>query len=197
MLPLFPYNGLLRPALMLLAIGLSFFLLHRTRNKPCYRKLLLLTYLGYAFFLLYATFLSRSVAQFYSYRLELMRSARNAFSVDGGIWSLIHGDFAAIRLDSPQSLEGILINLLLMAPVGYLLPMAAAVRGKAVRCWQVVLCGASLSAAIEIVQLITRLGMLDVDDWVFNTVGTAIGYFLYRHFFRQFFRQEEKGRDIR
>ena len=72
MLPLFPYNGLLRPALMLLAIGLSFFLLHRTRNKPCYRKLLLLTYLGYAFFLLYATFLSRSVAQFYSYRLELI-----------------------------------------------------------------------------------------------------------------------------
>ena len=129
MLPLFPYNGLLRPALMLLAIGLSFFLLHRTRNKPCYRKLLSLTCLGYAFFLLYATFLSRSVAQFYSYRLELMRSARNAFSVDGGIWSLIHGDFAAIRLDSPQSMEGILSNLLRMAPVGSWLPVAAAVRG--------------------------------------------------------------------
>lgn len=185
MLPLFPYNGLLRPALMLVGMGLAFLVLYRMRERPCHGKLLCLACLGYAFFLLYATFLSRSVAQFYSYRLELMQSARNAFRIDGGLWSLVRGDFAAIRLDDPQSLEGILINLLLMAPAGYLLPMVAAARGKAVRGWQVILCGAVLSATIEIIQLITRLGMLDVDDWVFNTLGTAMGYALYRHFFEQ------------
>lgn len=185
LLPLFPYNGLLRPALMLVGMGLAFFVLYRTRQRPCHGKLLLSACLGYAFFLLYATFLSRSVAQFYAYRLELMQSARNAFSIDGGLWSLVRGDFAAIRLDDPQSLEGILINLLLMAPVGYLLPMAAAARGKAVRGWQVMLCGAALSALVEVVQLITRLGMLDVDDWVLNTLGAAMGYLLYRQFFRQ------------
>lgn len=190
MLPLFPYNGLLRPALMLVGMGLAFFMLYRTRQRPCYRKLLCLACLCYAFFLLYATFLSRSVAQFYSYRLELMRSARSAFSIDGGLWSLIHGDFAAIRLDDPQSLEGILINLLLMVPVGYLFPMVIVAHGKAVRGWQVILCGAALSALIEGLQLITRLGMLDVDDWVFNVAGTAMGDLLYRLFFKPGQRSE-------
>lgn len=191
MLPLFPYNGLLRPALMLVGMGLAFFVLCRTWKRPCFRKLLLLACLGYACFLLYATFLSRSVAQTYSYRLELMGSARQAFSVKGGLWLLIRGDFSAVHLDDPQSLEAIAVNLLLMVPVGYLFPMAAAARGKAVRCWQVIFCGAALSAAVEIVQLITRLGMLDVDDWVFNIAGTAMGYFPYRHFFGQ--EEKERG----
>lgn len=185
MLPLFPYNGMLRPALMLVAMGVVFFALCRTRRKPYYGKLLRLAWVGYAGFLLYATFLSRSVTQTYAYRLELMQSARNAFSVNGGLWSLIHGDFAAIRLDSPQSLEGILINLLLMAPVGFLLPEALAARGMRPRAWQVVLCGALLSALIETMQLLTRLGMLDVDDWVFNTAGTALGYVAHQCFFRR------------
>ena len=185
MLPLFPYNGLLRPALMLVGMGLAFFTLYSTQQRLCHGKLLCLACLGYAFFLLYATFLSRSVAQFYSYRLKLMQSARNAFSVDGGVGSLIHGDFAAIRLDDLQSLEGILINLLLMAPLGYLFPMVIVAHGKAFRGWQVILCGAALSALIEGLQLITRLGMLDVDDWVFNVAGTAMGYLLYRYFSNQ------------
>lgn len=58
------------------------------------------------------------------------------------------------------------------------------VRGKETRAWQAILTGSVLSALVEVVQLITRLGMLDVDDWVFNTVGTAAGYLLYRLFFR-------------
>ena len=73
-------------------------------------------------------------------------------------------------------LEAIVINLLLMVPVGYLLPMVAAVRGKAVKGWQIIISGFMLSVLIEVIQLVTRLGMLDVDDVVFNTTGTAIGY---------------------
>ena len=183
MLPLFPYNGILRPAMMLAATAAAFIVLRRTQKSAHYHKLLFAACLAYLLFLIYATFLSRSVAQTYSYRLELMGSARQAFSVKGGLWPLIRGDFAAIRLDDPQSLEGILINLLLMAPVGYLLPMVRFARGKGTRAWQATLAGSILSATIEILQLITRLGMLDVDDWVFNTVGTAAGYFLYRKLF--------------
>ena len=184
MLPLFPYNGILRPAIMLAATAAAFAVLKRMQNSVHYRKLLFAACLAYLLFFIYATFLSRNVAQTYSYRLELMGSARQAFSVKGGFWSLVRGDFSAIRLDDPQSLEGIAVNLLLMVPVGHLFPMVQSARGKETRAWQAILAGSVLSTLVEVVQLLTRLGMLDVDDWVFNTVGTAAGYLLYRLFFR-------------
>ena len=184
MLPLFPYNGILRPAIMLAGTIAGFAVLKRMQKSVHYRKLLFAACLAYLLFLIYATFLSRSVAQTYSYRLELMGSARQAFSVKGGLWSLIRGDFSAIRLDDPQSLEGIAVNLLLMVPVGYLFPMVQSARVKKTRAWQAILAGSVLSALVEVIQLLTRLGMLDVDDWVFNTAGTAAGYLLYRLFFR-------------
>ena len=185
MLPVFPYNGILRPVLMLVGMGLTFFALYRTRRGPYYKKLLTIACLGYAFFLLYATFLSRSVAQYYSYRLELMWSLKNTFSLNGEPESLLFSRFSTICLDNPEMLEAIVINLLLMVPVGYLLPMVAAVLGKAVRGWQIIISGFMLSVLIEVIQLVTRLGMLDVDDVVFNTTGTAIGYTLYRYIFNK------------
>lgn len=81
MLPLFPYNGILRPAIMLAATAAAFAILKRMKKSVHYRKLLFAACLAYLLFLIYATFLSRSVAQTYSYRLELMGSARQAFSV--------------------------------------------------------------------------------------------------------------------
>lgn len=33
---------------------------------------------------------------------------------------------------------------------------------------------------IELLQLVTKLGMLDVDDWIFNTMGTSLGIELQR-----------------
>ena len=170
----------------------GFAILKQTQKSVYYRKLLFAVCMAYLLFLIYATFLSRSVAQTYSYRLELMGSARQAFSVKGGLCSLIRGDFSAIRLDDPQSLEVIAVNLLLMVPVGYLFPMVQSARGKETRVWQVILAGSMLSTLVEVIQLITRLGMLDVDDWVFNTVGTAAGYLLYRYFFYRI--PKSKGR---
>ena len=185
MLPVFPYNGILRPVLMLVGMGLTFFALYRTQQRPYYKRLLIIACLGYAFFLLYATFLSRSVAQYYSYRLELMWSLKNTFSLNGEPESLLFSRFSTICLDNPEMLEAIVINLLLMVPVGYLLPLVAAVRSKAVRGWQIIISGFMLSVLIEVIQLVTRLGMLDVDDVVFNTTGTAIGYTLYRYIFNK------------
>lgn len=179
MLPLFPYSGILRPLIMLVAISITFAVLHKSRRNPRHGQLLWLACVGYGFFLVYATFLSREVAKTYAYRLQLMGSARSAISVDGGFWPMIHGDFSGIHLNNPQSLEAIVINIMLMVPVGYLLPQVFRLRGRKLSDWQVILCGSLCSAAIEVVQLCTRLGMLDVDDWLFNTIGTALGYLLY------------------
>ena len=43
-----------------------------------------------------------------------------------------------------------------------------------------VIYSAAFSAAIELVQLITRVGSCDVDDIILNTLGGAVGYVLYR-----------------
>lgn len=202
MLPIIPYSGMLRPVLMALVIVLTYIVLRRLRNKPHYKALLLFYCIGYAFFLVYTTFLSRSVSQTYSYRLQLMGSARSAITVDGGtlagLWSLIGGDFSgfmnSVHVDSLQSLEGIFINVLLMMPVGYLLPMAAEVRATKPRFRHVLIFTMLLSGLIEIVQLITKLGMLDIDDWVFNVLGAMLGYGLYYKGCKQMRRTEKKDR---
>lgn len=185
MLPLIPYNGIMRPAVMLVAICLSAEALRRKRNCAYYKRLLSAISFLYAFFLLYATLLSRTVAKSPIYRLEPMLSLRQAISVEGGIWSLLQGDFAAIQLNNPQSLEAIAVNLLLMVPIGYLLPSLLDVRGKEARWWQVLLAGSLLSVAIEVVQFVTHLGTLDVDDWLFNSVGAAVGYVFYVRFMKK------------
>lgn len=85
----------------------------------------------------------------------------------------------------PPILEGIFLNLCLCVPVGYLLPLAFLQRGKRLCFWQVVCAGAAVSAVIELTQFVTCLGMLEMDDWLFNTMGTALGYLLYRKLFSQ------------
>lgn len=185
MLPMMPYSGMLRPALTFLAILLSIVVLQWTRKKPYRRTLEWCAFAAYAFFLLYATFLSRTVAETYSYRLSVMGAARKA-------WELLKGDFSLLRITDLRSLEGILINILLFVPLGFLLS-----RMWTMRWWQILLIGAVVSVIIEIVQLVTKLGMLDVDDWIFNTLGTAVGIGLQRLLVRAEAHKQNNEKDER
>lgn len=143
MLPPIPYNGVLRPTLMLIGMAAMFLLLQRTRGKPYYGRLLRASVGIYLLFLLYATLFSRTAREEYSYRVEPLIMLRQAFTVGNGI-----------KLENPQALEGIVVNLLLTLPIGYLLPQLLPL--TAVRA---VLLGAGVSLCIELIQLITRLGM--------------------------------------
>lgn len=58
MLPFFPYRGMLRPIIMVLAYAAGAFVLHAAKNKPWKRKVLLAEFAVYCFFVIYATFLS-------------------------------------------------------------------------------------------------------------------------------------------
>lgn len=102
MLPLFPYRGMLRPIIMVLAYAAGAFVLHAAKNKPWKRKVLLAEFAVYCFFVIYATFLSRSVAQTYSYRLQAFSSARAAFALDGNLWDMIRGDFSILHITAPK-----------------------------------------------------------------------------------------------
>ena len=50
MLPLFPYRGMLRPIIMVLAYAAGAFVLHAANNKPWKRKVLLAEFAVYCFF---------------------------------------------------------------------------------------------------------------------------------------------------
>ena len=69
-------------------------------------------------------------------------------------------------------LEGAGLNILLFVPFGYLLPL---LWRRADRWWKVVLCGFVLSLLIELTQLVTHLGMFDLDDLMNNSLGAFLG----------------------
>ena len=70
-------------------------------------------------------------------------------------------------------LEGAGLNILLFVPFGYLLPL---LWKRADRWWKVVLCGFVLSLLIELTQLVTHLGMFDLDDLMNNSLGAFLGW---------------------
>ena len=66
MAPLIPYNGMLRPIIMLAVIVLDAAALQKVRDKPYRRRIELASLLLYVLLLAYATFLSRTVTEVYS-----------------------------------------------------------------------------------------------------------------------------------
>lgn len=67
-------------------------------------------------------------------------------------------------------------NLLLLAPLGILLPLLFK---KLQRLWPLVWRVGAVSALIEASQLITRARAVDIDDVILNTTGAALAFGLY------------------
>ena len=65
-------------------------------------------------------------------------------------------------------------NIAWFIPIGFLLPYIARIKP-----WQSVLCGMALSIFIEGCQYLFDLGCTDIDDLIFNTLGTLIGALLF------------------
>lgn len=67
-------------------------------------------------------------------------------------------------------------NIVAFIPFGCILPIISKKRRKF---FIILLLSFELSLAIEITQLISKVGSFDVDDMLLNTVGGAIGYVVY------------------
>lgn len=125
--------------------------------------------------IVYFAFLIREPTPIYHYSFNLFGAARKGLEFGGEILKgILTG---GIKIANWLSLEGIILNILLFVPFGYLLPL---IWSKADRWWKVTLLGFSISLIIELLQLFTRLGYADVDDLSNNTVGALIGYVLYK-----------------
>lgn len=73
-------------------------------------------------------------------------------------------------------------NVVCFIPMGIFIP---AVFPKAGSFRHTVLWSAAAVLCVEIVQLVSLLGALDVDDLLLNLVGAGIGYGIYRIIFRK------------
>ena len=69
-------------------------------------------------------------------------------------------------------------NIIGFMPLGFLLPSFSR---RCRRYWyNTVMAGYLLSFTVEFTQLIFRAGRCDIDDIILNTLGTALGYLLFR-----------------
>lgn len=82
-------------------------------------------------------------------------------------------------------LQQILLNCVMLAPVGILLPAAA---GRRVRPTAALAVGVLLSGMIEVSQFVFRRGLFELDDIIHNSLGCMIGCMAANavlHFFLQ------------
>lgn len=127
-------------------------------------KVLFVLYIG---FLIYFLFLSdwygrEGVLSEYRYNLELFKEIRRFI-----VYRKQLGVFAVF-----SNLFG---NILIFIPFGFFISMASSSRSF----FKVLFNSLGLSLCVEILQLVTRVGSLDVDDILLNTIGGVLGYIVF------------------
>lgn len=78
-------------------------------------------------------------------------------------------------------------NVVLFIPLGFFLP---AVLSKLRAFWRTLLCTLLGIAAIEVLQLVLKVGCCDIDDLLLNTLGASAGYLLF-YLLRRIKRKKE------
>lgn len=74
------------------------------------------------------------------------------------------------------AISNLLGNTLGFIPLGLMLPLLFPALRSAVK---TILCVCLVSIGFELVQLVTMLGVCDIDDVILNTLGGAIGYLFF------------------
>ena len=83
--------------------------------------------------------------------------------------------FAALFLRDTTLLVGIILNILLYYPLGYLLPILF----PKLKPKHVILIGCLCSIATEATQYMLKMGWCETDDVIHNTLGTTIGMWVW------------------
>lgn len=110
----------------------------------------------YLFLLLYLTVFVRNTQAEWTYNLF-------------PFWS-----YQAIREGRDDILVQVIMNVLAFIPIGFLLGTF-----KGLKCWRVLLVGLCFSILIELLQLVLKRGLTEIDDVVHNGVGCMIGYWAF------------------
>lgn len=127
------------------------------------------------YFLFFAESFRESTPDYYRYNLipfqEIMRYLRYYHSIGIGRVCL-----------------NLLGNIIGFAPFGFFLPCIST---RKLSFGAVTLFSMEFSIAVEVIQLITRVGCCDVDDVILNTLGGMLGYLCY-WIWRKYKHESEK-----
>ena len=110
----------------------------------------------YLFLLLYLAVFVRNAQAGWTYNLS-------------PFWS-----YQAIREGRDDILVQVVMNVLAFIPIGLLLGTF-----KGMKWWQALLIGLCFSMLIELLQLVLKRGLAEIDDVVHNGVGCMIGYWVF------------------
>ncbi|MBR7185342.1 MAG: VanZ family protein [Clostridia bacterium] len=143
-----------------------------TKKQPQYRLCLLL-FAAYALLMLWLLFGQRADRLGGEYTSAVLRAHINLLPgrTIAEFWHDLRG---GARVWAIIQLFG---NVIMFVPLGLFIP---AVFPRAAAFWRTVLWSAVTVLSIELIQLFTLLGSLDIDDLILNLLGAAIGYALYR-----------------
>ena len=143
--------------------AVSLFLYKRQKfNKiQCFAAILLSLYIVV---LLYFTVVGRYSHEEYEYQINFFTSYRWFFQYNG-----------------EQVLRQLLINFVMLMPVGFLLPVIIKAKHKYLIALALSLL---LTVFIETLQLITKCGSFEIDDIINNFIGAVLGMLIYMLFSR-------------
>ena len=134
------------------------------RRLRVFGKILFILYIAFiVYFLLFSDLYGRTGPRTqYSYNLILFKEIKRFWNYREQL-----GFFAVA--------SNLLGNVVIFLPFGFFLPMASVYRNF----FSAVFYSFGLSLCVEIFQLLTMVGSFDVDDILLNTVGGAVGYFVF------------------
>lgn len=122
---------------------------------------------------LYFTILSRTSGSSQHFELQPFRVYGRLF--ESPIEEVADTGFAAMFLRGILPITGLILNILLYYPLGYLLPFLF----HKLKPKHVILIGCLCSVATEVTQYLLKIGWCETDDVIHNTLGTVIGVWIW------------------
>ena len=162
--------------LMVLLGAMTITLRYLTRNRQSsiVRVALYIVLVVYIIGYLYFAFLSRESGS--ESRVNIVPFQSYVHLFDGSLDSeRFATTFKAIGLESTSPAVGMLLNILLYYPLGYLLPILF----PKLKPKHIILIGCLCSIATEATQYLLKMGWCETDDVIHNTLGTAIGMWVW------------------
>ncbi len=148
----------------------------KSPDSTPFLRFLFVVYAGLLLWLLFDRPIARDPVSDYA---QIMRGNMNLipFHTIGNYWKVVtRWEFTPLFRHSVINLGG---NIFLFIPIGYFLP----------RLWPylrnffsfLLTCTMAITL-VELLQLVTLLGSLDIDDLILNLLGMVVGYLIYMIF---------------